>query len=478
MDNSFHPSNSYLCEDFEGPSNNLQTNYPLNSHPSANDDDLSVQTLSECFENEKLLPSLRLNRLNSSNGSPSNNLAETNSPLVTSITHRNQLRSTIPSTTQPPSNNPPSVYSHTLAYPRIQSTVLTPTSAVSNGWRSYPPIIVSSSSSSNSLASSGNASFNPNVHGNSMFSSISVHDLQSNNTCLDGVQLAEYRGSPNIVCLTSTSIAQSPLVSTNPLKEVEEEDSKCRPRVTPSKLQTLSNMYLSLPSSWLNFTRSIKALFADNMKVLTMRYKELSTNVREKILFLLSSFLGTLLFLILFESFYFLTSTEVGGSDSAFMISYLLSYIISIAWQHALHRLLIFSSASYCMSLLNTYFAYSVSLSAVTMFGTILINLCDVKPRIVAMISMPLSAFLNFYLLTSCLDVDPPSGSTSTFHQTPFSPSQTGSMSSVGSSSPNFSFMPLYSIQLTSNGSTRRFYNLLNKSANPSAVPCGPVVLL
>jgi hypothetical protein len=260
---------------------------------------------------------------------------------------------------------------------------------------------------------------------------------------------------------------------------VEEEDSKCRPRITPSKLQPLLNVYSMLPSIWLTAIRFIKSLISDNMKILTMRYKELSTNVREKILFLLSSFLGTLLFLILFESFYFLTSTEVGGSDSAFMISYLLSYIISIAWQHALHRLLIFSSASYCMSLLNTYFAYSVSLSAVTMFGTILINMFDVQPRIVAMISMPLSAFLNFYLLTSCLDGDCPTVTTSALHQTPFSPSQTSSMSSIPlGSSPNFSFMPFYSLQLTSNSSTRRFYNLLNKSANPNTVPCGPVVLL
>jgi hypothetical protein len=213
------------------------------------------------------------------------------------------------------------------------------------------------------------------------------------------------------------------------------------------------------------------------MKYITLRYKELSVNIREKLLYILSSFLGSLLFLILFESFYFLTEIEVGSTDTAFMISYLLSYIISIAWQHALHRLLIFSSASYCMSLLHTYFAYSVSLSAVTMFGTILINVFEATPRLVALLSMPLSAFFNFYLLTTCLDSSDSQSSAigTSIYQTPFSPTQTTAMSSYFTSSPHFNFSQYYPHPAANVTTSKRFYGALGKAA---AHNNGPVVLL
>jgi hypothetical protein len=80
-------------------------------------------------------------------------------------------------------------------------------------------------------------------------------------------------------------------------------------------------------------------------------------------------------------------------------VSYLLSYVISLAWQHALHRLLVFSHQPYCISLLQTYLSYSLSLACMAAIGFLLIQQLQLPPRAVAAITLPCSAIANYYLL-------------------------------------------------------------------------------
>ena len=87
------------------------------------------------------------------------------------------------------------------------------------------------------------------------------------------------------------------------------------------------------------------------------------------------------------------------AADEAFTVSYLLSYVISLAWQHALHRLLVFSQQPYCLSLLHTYLSYSVSLAGMAAIGFLLIQQLQLPPRLVAAITLPCSAIANYYLL-------------------------------------------------------------------------------
>ena len=136
------------------------------------------------------------------------------------------------------------------------------------------------------------------------------------------------------------------------------------------------------------------------------RYKELPSSTREKLMFVLSSTLGTVLFLFLFESFMIVNTYDLeDGSHGAFTVSYLLAYVISIAWQHALHRLLVFHSQSYCLSLLHTYLSYSFSLAMMALLGTFLISQMHISARLVACVTLPLSAVANYYLLRSCITV-------------------------------------------------------------------------
>ena len=136
------------------------------------------------------------------------------------------------------------------------------------------------------------------------------------------------------------------------------------------------------------------------------RYKELPWSTREKLMFVLSSTLGTILFLFLFESFMIVNTYDLeDGSHGAFTLSYLLAYVISIAWQHALHRLLVFQSQSYCLSLLHTYLSYSFSLVMMALLGTFLIGQLHISARLVACVTLPLSAVANYYLLRGCITV-------------------------------------------------------------------------
>ena len=98
-------------------------------------------------------------------------------------------------------------------------------------------------------------------------------------------------------------------------------------------------------------------------------------------------------------------TTLEDGSHGAFTVSYLLAYVISIAWQHALHRLLVFQSQSYCLSLLHTYLSYSFSLAMMALLGSFLIGHLHISARLVACVTLPLSAVANYYLLRSCITV-------------------------------------------------------------------------
>ena len=155
------------------------------------------------------------------------------------------------------------------------------------------------------------------------------------------------------------------------------------------------------PDLWISALSS-----ASCVKSAVNRYKELPWSTREKLMFMLSSTLGTVLFLFLFESFMIVNTYDLeDGSHGAFTVSYLLAYVISIAWQHALHRLLVFQSQPYCLSLTHTYLSYSFSLAVMALLGTFLIDRLHFSARLVACVTLPGSAVANYYLLRGCITV-------------------------------------------------------------------------
>lgn len=77
----------------------------------------------------------------------------------------------------------------------------------------------------------------------------------------------------------------------------------------------------------------------------------LNETTKHLILFYISGGIGTALFFLLYQQM--LTWTIVGGSQSA---AWTLSYLLSIIWQHLLHRHLVFGATSPYLSSTQFYF--------------------------------------------------------------------------------------------------------------------------
>ena len=86
------------------------------------------------------------------------------------------------------------------------------------------------------------------------------------------------------------------------------------------------------------------------------------------------------------------------------MLSYAGAYLISIVWQHGLNRYFVFPTAPYCTSLLHTYLIYSFSFALMTVCGTFAITAYHVPPRLVTVMTLPVSGLFNYYLLRYCLE--------------------------------------------------------------------------
>jgi len=149
--------------------------------------------------------------------------------------------------------------------------------------------------------------------------------------------------------------------------------------------------------------------FIDRLRTSSIRrWKEFDAGLREKLLFLLSSLLGTCFFFVLFEALYRVCSYQLSVQEASnvFTLAYVCAYVVSIGYQHFLNRLLIFrfQSAPYCSSLMHTYFVYSISLCFLTIIGALLIRLAGVNPRLIACVTLPASGALNYYLLRVCIE--------------------------------------------------------------------------
>lgn len=203
--------------------------------------------------------------------------------------------------------------------------------------------------------------------------------------------------------------AARPLLHGPLLLSLEEGDSKDKEKA--SWLQRIFNRLLdskrkllSLGKTWVMYCNSLLGPVHKQRQVLTSHYRELSSHTRERILFLVSTLVGTALFLALFEFLYIITLYHLEQVDAAFVLSYTGAYLVSIVWQHALNRYLVFPSGSYCVSLLHTYLIYSLSYAVVATLGTLLLKMTTIHPRTVTALTLPLSGAINYYFLSTCLE--------------------------------------------------------------------------
>jgi hypothetical protein len=79
-----------------------------------------------------------------------------------------------------------------------------------------------------------------------------------------------------------------------------------------------------------------------------------------------------------------------------------LSYVISILYQHALHRYIVFgTSTPYLKSLIGTYLAYGVSIFLSHFFMLFLSAYLGLQSNVAWTVNIVATGFLNFFLVGS-----------------------------------------------------------------------------
>jgi len=160
------------------------------------------------------------------------------------------------------------------------------------------------------------------------------------------------------------------------------------------------------------FSESIFDLLVDlffKIKVFYKDFKHLDPEVQQQILFSLSTLIGTVVFYIIFECVHFFIKLQVfmfprliAAPSYTFGIAYSLSYLISVLYQHALNRYLVFTpSDTFCESLLQTYVVYGISLVGTSIIGSVIMSITGMTPELVLTITLPLSGLSNYVLLSA-----------------------------------------------------------------------------
>jgi len=130
---------------------------------------------------------------------------------------------------------------------------------------------------------------------------------------------------------------------------------------------------------------------------------------RQKCAFIFSSLVGTAILYSMFQmQFAILTSQHFlkgpMSNSKAFALSYYISYLFSILWQHVLNRWLVFENLedTFLDSLLSTYLVYGVTMLLTSILSMILMTALEWTPTTVFWLTLPVNGVANYYLLQRC----------------------------------------------------------------------------
>jgi hypothetical protein len=144
------------------------------------------------------------------------------------------------------------------------------------------------------------------------------------------------------------------------------------------------------------------------LSVIHKRWNHLSHGSKEIIMFIVSNLIGTCLFLVVFHQVMGIAEKRMKFStpERQFTISYIVSYMLSIIWQHTLNLYLLppaptssSSPSNFCAGLLQAYYVYGLSLICSSLIGSLLLRILRLTPGAVSLITLPIGGMLNFYLL-------------------------------------------------------------------------------
>jgi len=197
--------------------------------------------------------------------------------------------------------------------------------------------------------------------------------------------------------------ARRPLLGLN-LKHIEKvcldpDEKKIHPHPRRKILKPVTSFCDALVEFLLDLLVKLRQTYKD--------FKHLDPDVQQQILFSISTLLGTVVFYFIFECVHFFIKLQIfifpriSAPSYAFGIAYGLSYLISVVYQHALNRYLVFTPTdTFCESLLQTYVVYGVSLVGTSIIGSVIMSMTGIKPELVLTITLPLSGLSNYLLLS------------------------------------------------------------------------------
>jgi len=177
--------------------------------------------------------------------------------------------------------------------------------------------------------------------------------------------------------------------------------------LSPS-ISTVVTSY-STVSKHVNLLRKLVKQFQERNRDTRCYSCWMSFGCRQKCAFLLSSLIGTAILYSMFQlQFAIFTSQHFFegplSNSKAFALSYYISYLFSILWQHVLNRWLVFenSEETFLDSLISTYLVYGVTMLLTSILSMILITLLDWTPTTVFWLTLPFNGVANYYLLQRC----------------------------------------------------------------------------
>jgi hypothetical protein len=125
--------------------------------------------------------------------------------------------------------------------------------------------------------------------------------------------------------------------------------------------------------------------------------------------FNVSGAIGTVLFYLVYEALnHGITAYGVFEPTSAAPAAWFFGYMLSIVWQHALHRWLVFgSSGNYCRSLFYTYVSYGLSIFLSSLANRFMVQQLALPHRLAWVLSLLATGVINFFTLREAFAPSP-----------------------------------------------------------------------
>jgi len=128
----------------------------------------------------------------------------------------------------------------------------------------------------------------------------------------------------------------------------------------------------------------------------------MASDVPRMVRFSISGLIGTILFYLVYQGILRVLWFEQYKPT----ISWLVSYLLSIAWQMELHARLVYRTKiqNYISTLIQTYLAYGISIAVSTVLNFVLIEYFFVDVSIAWISSLIATGFLNYFMVSKIMD--------------------------------------------------------------------------